>query len=133
MIRSGKIPPLLSRVCGDGIEAALLVTTDGELLGTSFPLDETLEKSIAQVGSLVTEIAADYARLGHELDSPSLQYLSLELELNTVAVASATNECLVICICSPDAPHGRTKARLQALALQVQESLTPLSHQEQPT
>jgi len=131
MIRSCRIPPMLSRICGDGIEAALLVTIDGELLGASYPLSEKLEKSITEVGSLVTEIASDYARLGHELDSPQLQFLTLELELNTVAVSSAGNDCLVIAICSPDTPQGMTKARLQALASQVQEALTPL--QEPPT
>lgn len=114
------------------LPTALLVTTDGELLGTSYPLPESLEKSISQVGSLVTEIAADYTRLGHELDSPQLDFLSLELQQHTVAVASATSDCLVICICSPQAPHGMYKARLEALALQVQEALSPLS-QEPPT
>ena len=130
MIRSCRIPPSLSRICGEGIQAALLVTTDGELLGASYPLPAELEKSVSQVGSLVTEIAADYSRLGHELNSSELQFLILELELNTVAVSSAGSDWLVICICDRDAPHGMLKARLQALASQVQEALTPL---QEPT
>ena len=112
------------------MEAALLVTTDGELLGVSHPLPEKLEKNITEVGSLVTEVFADYARLGIELDSPQLQFLTLELELNTVAVSSAGSDCLVIAVCAPKTPQGMTKARLQALASQVQEALTPL---QEPT
>lgn len=130
MIRSCRIPPMLSRICGDGVEAALLVTTDGELLGVSHPLPETLEKTISEVGSLVTEVFADYARLGVELDSPHLQFLTIELELNTVAVSSAGSDCLVICVCAPKTPQGMIKARLQALASHVQEALTPL---QEPT
>jgi predicted regulator of Ras-like GTPase activity (Roadblock/LC7/MglB family) len=118
---------MLSRICGNGIQAALLVTTDGELLGTSSPLDETLEKSICETGSLITDIAADYQRLGHELDSPSLQFLLLELDLSTVAVCSAGKDCLVICLADPATPHGMIKARLQALASHVKEALTPLT------
>lgn len=34
MLRSSRIPPLLSRVTGDGIHTALLITSDGELLGS---------------------------------------------------------------------------------------------------
>jgi predicted regulator of Ras-like GTPase activity (Roadblock/LC7/MglB family) len=118
---------MLSRICGNGIQAALLVTTDGELLGTSSPLDETLEKSICETGSLITEIAADYQRLGHELDSPTLKFLLLELELITVAVCSAGKDCLVICMADPTTPHGMIKARLRALASHVKEALTPLT------
>lgn len=35
MLRSSRIPPLLSRITGDGIHTALLITSDGELLGSS--------------------------------------------------------------------------------------------------
>lgn len=107
-----------------------MVTTHGELLGVSHPLPEKLEKNITEVGSLVTEVFADYSRLGIELDSPQLQFLTLELELNTVAVSSAGSDCLVIAVCAPKTPQGMTKARLQALASQVQEALTPL---QEPT
>lgn len=127
MIRSRRIPPMLSRICGDGIQASLLVTVDGELLGTSSPLDETLEKSVSETGSLVTEIAADYQRLGLELDSPSLDFLVLELEFSTVAVCSAGRDCFVICLADPETPQGMIKARLQALASHVKEALTPLT------
>ena len=127
MIRSCHIPPLLSRICGDGIQAALLVTTDGELLGTSYPFPEDDLGNLCEVGSLVTEIAADYQRLGHELDSPHLDFLTLELELGTVAVSSSGSDCFVIAIANPKTPHGMIKARLQALASHVQEALTPLT------
>lgn len=110
MIRSRRIPPLLSRITGDGVTAALLVTSDGELLGSvgSVPhsdgarggggeeKDETMATTLvatpgaardddavdngggndfppppdmSDVGSLVAEVAGDYARLGNELQS----------------------------------------------------------------
>mmetsp|Transcript_21079 Transcript_21079/g.61282 ORF Transcript_21079/g.61282 Transcript_21079/m.61282 type:complete len:181 (-) Transcript_21079:409-951(-) len=83
MIRSRRIPPLLSRITGDGITSALLVTSDGELLGTSSSLSPNAGSSISAeenpnspaepalemtaVGALVAEVAADYRRLGNEL------------------------------------------------------------------
>uniref|UniRef100_A0A7R9Z5Z8 Roadblock/LAMTOR2 domain-containing protein n=1 Tax=Pseudictyota dubia TaxID=2749911 RepID=A0A7R9Z5Z8_9STRA len=83
MIRSRRIPPLLSRITGDGITSALLVTSDGEILGSSSPLSPSAGSSIsaeenpnspaepplemAAVGALVAEVAADYRRLGNEL------------------------------------------------------------------
>jgi hypothetical protein len=95
MIRSCRIPNLLQRICdynennGGIIHTAILCTADGELLGstasafvnpvatptpgsasstTSFPKVESLES----FGTLVADIAVDYARLGDE-------YASLEL------------------------------------------------------
>jgi len=105
MIRSRNIPPLLSRITGDGINAALLVTADGELLGSSSdavggpsssPIDQNAAASISSlpipedhlttgpnspnpnapsdrldhsaIGALVAEVAADYRRLGTELN-----------------------------------------------------------------
>jgi len=35
MIRSCHIPPILNRICDDHIHSVLLVTTDGELIGSS--------------------------------------------------------------------------------------------------
>lgn len=35
MIRSSRIPPLLDRICTDGIVSSLLISKDGELLGSS--------------------------------------------------------------------------------------------------
>ena len=111
MIRSRNIPPLLSRITGDGINAALLVTADGELLGSSSdavggPSSSSTDQNAAAaapqpvaaaaasisslpedhlttgsnpnapsdhldysaIGALVAEVAADYRRLGTELN-----------------------------------------------------------------
>jgi len=73
MIRSSNIPPLLSKICTDGIQSSLLVTADGELLGNSenYDLDSFGQSLTAQdsadIGALVAEVAADYRRLGCEL------------------------------------------------------------------
>ena len=112
MIRSRNIPPLLSRITGDGINAALLVTADGALLGSSSdvapvdqpsatnastaatavaagsspaaanaasppdgaggnpnaPADQQQRLDYTAIGALVAEVAADYQRLGIELN-----------------------------------------------------------------
>mmetsp|Transcript_10746 Transcript_10746/g.14487 ORF Transcript_10746/g.14487 Transcript_10746/m.14487 type:complete len:203 (+) Transcript_10746:111-719(+) len=91
MIRSRRIPPLLSRICNDGIHSALLVTSDGELLGSyneredttttttapsspsSSPPTQSTNNAIADqldmaaIGALISEVAGDYLKLGNEL------------------------------------------------------------------
>jgi hypothetical protein len=71
MIRSCRIPSVLSRICTDNvIQTALLVTTDGELLGstatTFLSPDGTTKESIESLGTLIADIAVDYGRLGEE-------------------------------------------------------------------
>ena len=80
MLRASRIPPLLSRIIGDGIDGAMLLTSDGELLGSSFlednpvndhnghenlPGSNPLDK--ASMGALIAEVAGDYVRAGREL------------------------------------------------------------------
>mmetsp|Transcript_24175 Transcript_24175/g.51330 ORF Transcript_24175/g.51330 Transcript_24175/m.51330 type:complete len:192 (+) Transcript_24175:764-1339(+) len=71
MIRSCRIPSVLRRICTDNvIQTALLVTTDGELLGstatTFLSPDGTTKESIESLGTLIADIAVDYGRLGEE-------------------------------------------------------------------
>lgn len=150
MIRSCRIPPILNRVCDDVIHSALLVTADGELLGASTkkssaslftPPSEgassTSSGAIENLGTLIADIAVDYHRLGEEYagldgaqrnNKSQLQCLLMELELGLVAVSSCGSfDCLVIAIASPTAPLGLVKAKVQTLALYVQEALSPLA------
>jgi hypothetical protein len=143
MIRSARIPPVLSRICTDQvIQTAVLVTTDGELLGSTsmtFVSPDGSRESIENLGTLIADIAVDYQRLGDEyagLDGTSstvskkshLQCLFLELEQGMVAVSSCVGvDCLVIAIAAPNAPLGMIKARLQAITEHVQEGLSPLT------
>ena len=79
MIRSCRIPSVLRRICTDSvIQTALLVTTDGELLGstatTFLSPDGTTKESIESLGTLIADIAVDYGKLGEEyanLDPPN--------------------------------------------------------------
>ena len=73
MIRARRIPPLLDRILGDGITTALLLTGDGELLGSA-TLDAESSSSSSEVkldtsslGALVAEVARDYIRAGTDL------------------------------------------------------------------
>ncbi len=159
MIRSCRIPSVLRRICTDSvIQTALLVTTDGELLGstatTFLSPDGTTKESIESLGTLIADIAVDYGKLGEEyanLDPPNtiitttvnkppsapstkkshLQCLLLELELGLVAVSTCVGvDCMVIAIAAPNAPLGTVKARLQAITAHVQEGLSPLAMTE---
>ncbi len=67
MIRSRRIAPFLSRICEGGIIMSLLVTSDGELLGSHVVEENPIALEPSDVGALVTEVAADYQRLGTEL------------------------------------------------------------------
>lgn len=72
MIRSCRIPAILSRICTDDsvIQVAMLVTNDGELLGSTsatFINPEGVRESIENLGTLIADIAVDYQRLGDEL------------------------------------------------------------------
>jgi len=145
MIRSARIPAVLDRVCdGDVIQQALLVTADGELLGCSTSAASHQNKTMsASFGTLVADIAVDYQRLGEEYatalpeqqrssssssSSSHLQCLLIEMDLGLVAVTACRGvDCFVLAVASPGAPLGLVKARLQVLAVHVQESLSTLT------
>ena len=139
MIRSCRIPPILSRLCGDNvIQNAMLVTCDGELLGSTsstFVNPDGRTESMQSLGTLIADIAVDYQRLGEEYanvdNAPKkshMQCLLLELDLGLVGVAGCAGiDCLVICLAAPNAPPGMVKAKLQAMSEHVQEALSPLT------
>ena len=78
MIRSTHIPIILNRICDETtIRLALLVTADGELLGTSSASSRRMPPVLSQtlppplpspesLGTLLADIAWDYQRLGEE-------------------------------------------------------------------
>jgi hypothetical protein len=59
-----------------------------------------------------------------------MQCLLIEFDFGLVGVASCLGiDCLVIAVAKPDAPPGLIKARLQALAVHVQEAFSTLTEQ----
>jgi hypothetical protein len=135
MIRSCRIPPVLNRVCDDTIHSALLVTNDGELLGAS-NYKGAKRRDPEAFGTLLADIAMDYQRLGEELaavdatqrSKSHMQCLLMELDMGLVGVSSCMGiDCLVIAVADADAPAGLVKAKLQALAVHIQEALSPLT------
>jgi hypothetical protein len=135
MIRSCSIPPVLNRICDDTIHSALLVTTDGELMGSSTKNSNRIKDPQA-LGTLLADVGVDYMRLGEEYagvdevqrSKSHLQCLLIEMECGLVGIAACLGiDCLVIAVANPDAPPGLVKARLQALAAHVQESLSTLA------
>jgi hypothetical protein len=154
MIRSARIPPILNRICTDQvIQTAILVTADGERLGSTsmtFVSPDGSRESVENLGTLIADIAVDYQRLGDEyagLDNNNnnnnngtststtttqkkshMQCLLLELDQGLVGVSSCVGvDCLVIGIAAPNAPMGMIKARLEAITEHVQEALSPLT------
>lgn len=143
MIRSARIPSVLSQICSDQvIQTAVLVTADGELLGSTsatFVGADGNRESIENLGTLIADIAVDYQRLGDEyagLDNTSgnppkkshLQCLFLELEQGLVGVSRCMgSDVLIIGIAAPNAPLGMIKARLETITEHVQEALSPLT------
>jgi hypothetical protein len=154
MIRSARIPLILNCICTDQVtQTAILVTADGERLGSTsmtFVSPEGSREWVKNLGTLIADIAVDYQRLGDEYagldnntnnnngtttstsdDYPKkshMQCLLLELDQGLVGVSSCVGvDCLVIGIAAPNAPMGMIKARLEAITKHVQEALSPLT------
>lgn len=144
MIRSGNIPPVLNRICDkDTIHSALLVTTDGELMGVSSCNTNNNNNFFSRedpeaIGTLLADIGVDYQKLGEEFAAlvqqqqqrrtSHLQCLLIELDLGLVGISSCLGiDCLVIAIAKPETPPGLLKAKLEALVAHAQESFSPLT------
>lgn len=133
MIRSCRIPAVLNRICDDKIQSALLVTADGELLGTS--TKNAPPKDPESFGTLVSDITVGYCRLGEEFAAVDavhrtrshMQCLIMEMDRGMVGVSSCIGcDYFVIAIAAADAPPGLLKARLQALTSHVQEAFSTI-------
>lgn len=135
MIRSCCIPPVLNRVCDDTIHSALLVTTEGELMGASTKNTSRITDAQA-IGTLLADIGVDYMRLGEEFaavdavqrSKSHMQCLLIELEQGVVGIAACLGvDCMVIAVADPNTPLGIVKAKLEALSGYVQESFSSLA------
>ena len=107
---------------------------DGELLGASdlYPHHKEPES----FGTLVAEIAADYNNCGAEYvavdgvqrSKSHLQCLLIEMEGGLIGVSACQGiDCFVLAVAKPNTPPGLLKARLQSLAVHIQESLSMLT------
>lgn len=142
MLKSSRIPPLLNRVCNNGISSAYLITSDGALLGASSSSSHNIDPS--DLAALVAEVVEDYKRLGSELsmikkkDDTTANNLSsstsssmeekkeklcvlIQLEKGLLGIASATDSSYVVAL-GESVQHGWLKMQLQALAGHVRES-----------
>lgn len=131
MIRSCRIPSVLRRICTDSvIQTALLVTTDGELLGstatTFLSPDGTTKESIESLGTLIADIAVDYGKLGEEyanLDPPNTIITKPNPPSGGASVVSANSAGSV-----PPTPQATPKkSHLQCLLLELELGLVAVS------
>jgi hypothetical protein len=143
MIRSSRIPPLLKKVCTDGILSCYLITSDGELLGCSDThLSLDANKSSDQhtipatpsswgimdpndVSALVAEVVEDYKRLGLELallNTSNQQGVSTSNEGSTSALESSS-AALSHQQSSSGEQHGKDKdrGRLNCLIVEMEK------------
>jgi hypothetical protein len=139
MLKSSRIPPLLNRVCNNGISSAYLITSDGALLGASSTFAHPIDPS--DLGALVAEVVEDYKRLGTELSlikkkddhnlsssaSSSMEEkkekicVLIQLEKGLLGISSATDSTYVVAL-GESVQHGWLKMQLQALAGHVRDS-----------
>eukprot|EP00977_Amphora_coffeiformis_P007721 scaffold1690_cov182-Amphora_coffeaeformis.AAC.78 len=148
MIRSCRIPAVLNRICDEQIPTAMLVTLDGELLGTSNinsnnnnntvnPVFGTMIKDADSFGTLLADIAVEYKKLGDEYAAASdttttttrtMDTLLLHFDSGATAAVAAcpTIDCFVLAVATPGTPPGLLRARLRSLADHVQESMSLL-------
>mmetsp|Transcript_23382 Transcript_23382/g.33527 ORF Transcript_23382/g.33527 Transcript_23382/m.33527 type:complete len:129 (-) Transcript_23382:1040-1426(-) len=125
MIRSRHVPPLLQRITGNGIFFAAVVTSDGELLGTSHYGKQSYQN--ADGSTLLTDISTDYMRLGDELQQSHMDYIEIEMSKCLIGIATAGPDCLVIAEAKPTVCEGLLKSRVMACASHIQDALIPLT------
>ena len=129
MIRSCHIPAVLNRICDARVPTVLLVTTDGELLGTSNLYPAVVDPDAC--GTLLADITAEYKQLG-DVAAPRgtashLDCLLIVLDEGLAAAAACERiDCFLLAIAKPDTPPGLLRARLRSLADHVQESMSLL-------
>ena len=122
MIRSGCIPPLLDRICTDKIRSALLVTYDGELLGTSSRAASSLNSSNATNNGTSSLSSSSQTALSSSLavtDPESFGTLVADIAFDYLQLGSDAYAHL-------DAVP-RTKSHLQCLLLQLDQGLIGVS------
>lgn len=144
MIRSCRIPSVLRRICTDNvIQTALLVTTDGELLGstatTFLSPDGTTKESIESLGTLIADIAVDYSRLGEEyanLDPVPLTPVNAPnaaaqqasgASTGGASAATASSSSGVSVQSSSSSSPSNKKSHLQCLLLELELGLVAVS------
>ena len=115
---------MLHRISGNDILAAMVVSADGELLGTSYRKKSELN---ADRATLITDMILDYIRLGTELHQFKLKYVEMEMSQGTIGVASAGPDCFVIALAEQGVAPGSLKSRVLACAAHVQDSFMPVS------
>ncbi len=137
MIRSARIPSVLRRICTDNIiQTALLVTTDGELLGstatTFLSPDGTTKESIESLGTLIADIAVDYGKLGEEYANLDLGGIPLKT-IHTTSGHTTDNSSNSQTSQSPASTEqqqqqqSNKKSHLQCLFLELELGLVAVS------
>ncbi|TMW65325.1 hypothetical protein Poli38472_007967 [Pythium oligandrum] len=121
MLRAKVVPELLRQIVGEGVDAAMLLTLDGALMGSVGSTDGVDHKVI---GAIAAHTWGEYLHSSKEVAPESdLEALLVELERGRLALASAGKGFLVVAYSRGDAPAGLLKTKVETLGEYLASSL----------
>ncbi|TYZ61758.1 hypothetical protein PybrP1_001084 [[Pythium] brassicae (nom. inval.)] len=125
MLRASVLPEVLGQIVVDGVDAAMLMTLDGALVGA---VGDALDHKV--VGAIAAHTWGELAHSGKECNAGhALQTLLVDLDHGNLAMAAAGNGFLVCAYSSGGAESGllKAKVRVEALAAYLSASLDQIN------
>ncbi|KAF1324743.1 Ragulator complex protein lamtor2 isoform x1, partial [Globisporangium splendens] len=114
MLRAKVLPEVLGQIIGDGIEATMLMTLDGALMGSVGDADVVDHKV---VGAIASHTWGEYVHSAKEFNAGhALQTLLVELENGRLAMAAAGKGFVVCAYSSGEAEPGFIKVKVLVLS-----------------
>ncbi|KAL3660618.1 hypothetical protein V7S43_014373 [Phytophthora oleae] len=121
MLRAKVLPEVLGQIVGDGINACMLMTLEGALVG-SVGDGETVDHKV--VGAIASHTWGEYLHAGKEANpTGDLRTMLVELERGRLAMTVAGKSFLLCAYSGTDAPAGLLKAKVEALGAYLSASL----------
>ncbi|GLD92412.1 hypothetical protein PINS_up000945 [Pythium insidiosum] len=133
MLRARALPEVLGQIVGDGIDASMLLTLEGALMGSvgsdtaAAPPPSTAGVTVDHkvIGAIAAHTWSEYFHSGREFHpDQDLDALLVELEHGHLAMAPA-GKSFIVCAYSHSSqtPTGLLKAKVQALGSYLSTSL----------
>ncbi|KAJ0402394.1 hypothetical protein P43SY_004103 [Pythium insidiosum] len=131
MLRARALPEVLGQIVGDGIDASMLLTLEGALMGsvgsdTAAPPVSTGGVTVDHkvIGAIAAHTWSEYFHSGREFHpDQDLDALLVELEHGHLAMAPAGKSFIVCAYSHSRIPTGLLKAKVQALGSYLSTSL----------
>ncbi|DAZ98325.1 TPA: hypothetical protein N0F65_007132 [Lagenidium giganteum] len=124
MLRAKVLPEVLSQIVGNGIDASMLMTLDGALMGSVGDMDQVEPKV---VGAIASHTWGEYLHSSKEFQAnDDLRFILVELEVvqnGRLGIAPAGKGFLLCAYSNGDAQAGFLKAKLETLGQYLSTSL----------